>query len=192
LRTHLDHYLPPVGLDGDFTYAKTGADGFVAQAFDNAAHDFPLAHCQCAPANLKCGEQLFGLPKLSVLLNAELDRIEQLLLTEGLGKELYGAGFHRADRHSDVIISTDKDYRHQSVRTLKLVVEIEATLARQPDIKNEASRAFRVHAVQTFLGRSECLDLQADRAKQVLQGFAYGQIVIDDDDIRFVVLRWRL
>jgi hypothetical protein len=44
-------------------------------------------------------------------LEAQLDRVEQVLVAQRLGHELDGTALHRLDRHRDIAVAGDEDDR---------------------------------------------------------------------------------
>ena len=67
------------------------------------------------------------------------------------------------------------------VRLAELGLEIEPAEPRQSDIEHEAACHIGKLAAQQVRGRTERLDLEADRSKQAAQRLAHGFIVVNDE-----------
>jgi len=56
----------------------------------------------------------------TVTLNRLLNRVQQVLIIEGLGAELGGSGFHGADRHWNIVVAGHEDYRNTDISVEQL------------------------------------------------------------------------
>src|SRR6202021_3016197 len=86
---------------------------------------------------------LLILPPSMITSEAELNGIEQLLITERLRKELNGTTLHRLHRHRDVAVPCDEDDWQFPVRRGELALKIKAALPWQSDVEDQAGGAFR-------------------------------------------------
>jgi hypothetical protein len=50
-------------------------------------------------------------PRRAVALKGLLNRVQEILIAEGLGKEFRRPGFHSPHRHRDVAVTSDEDDR---------------------------------------------------------------------------------
>src|SRR5580704_15651854 len=78
-----------------------------------------------------------GLVTLKCLLN----RVQKILIPKRLGQKLDGARLQGSNRHWNVSVGRDKDDGDTFAQFCQLSLEIESTHLRQPDIKNQATRA---------------------------------------------------
>ena len=56
-----------------------------------------------------------------------LDRIQQVLIVEGLGQKLQRSCFDRPHRHRNVAVTCEKNNRDLNIRLGKLLLQIEST-----------------------------------------------------------------
>jgi Outer membrane efflux protein len=110
-----------------------------------------------------------------------LDRVEQLLIPEGLGQKFHRARLHGLHRHGNVPMTGDEDDGDRDAGLGQLTLEIEAAQSRQSHIQNEASRRVRTLAAQEFLGGRERLHAETDRSDETPERVANRPVVIDDE-----------
>jgi hypothetical protein len=110
-------------------------------------------------------------------------------MADGFGQELNCAGLHGPNRHRDIGVAADEDDGHVHICPGQIIVKIQPTSPRQPDIEHKTSRTVRATTAEELLNRGEQLDTQAYRSEQTLKPLAYLFIVIDDDDSRFSLAR---
>src|SRR5438477_12041271 len=67
---------------------------------------------------------LFICAPSTIASEAELDRVDQILITERLGQELNGAALHRLHRHRDVAMPGYEDDRDLDIRSRQLPLQI--------------------------------------------------------------------
>src|SRR5260370_34545256 len=67
---------------------------------------------------------LFILAPSTIASEAQLDRVDQVLITEWLGQELNGTALHRLHRHRDVTVPRYEADRDLDVRSRGLAVKI--------------------------------------------------------------------
>ena len=113
---HLTHDVPTMDLHGDFAGPEIRCYLFIEHPGNDKAHDLTLA----------CGQRLVAFSQLSklslpltgypVTILGLMDRIEQVLVAEGLGQELDRAGFHGPHRHGNVPMGGNKNYRNPNAR----------------------------------------------------------------------------
>ena len=106
---HFFHHLGAVHLDGDLTDAKVARDLLVEAPRYDTAHDFTLARGERFETFRQCAKLLFILPPLPVPSQAELNRIEQILISEWLGQEFNRPSLHRLDGHRNISMPGDEN-----------------------------------------------------------------------------------
>src|SRR6266403_5754224 len=84
------------------------------------------------------GDCLFVLQPPAISRDAQLNRVQQVLIAERLGQKLDRSSLYRLDGQRDVAISGDEDDRNVNIRRRELSLKIQTTSARQPDIEHEA------------------------------------------------------
>jgi hypothetical protein len=72
-----------------------------------------------------------------------MNGIEEILITERLGKELNSATLHRLHRHRDVAVPGDEDDWDLSVGRRELALKIQTALPRQSHIEDQTGGATR-------------------------------------------------
>src|SRR2546428_11664523 len=103
-------------LHGDFSGTEIRRYLFIEHPGNHKAHDLTLA----------CGQRLVALSHLSnlspllarspVAIQSLMDRIQQVLVPERLGKELHGTELHGPHRHGNIPMTRDEDYRNRNTR----------------------------------------------------------------------------
>ena len=84
-------------------------------------------------------------------------------------------------------MTADEDDWKMNVGACQNTLEFKPARPRQSDVENEATRGVGPPAVEEFLGRCECLDLEANRTKQVCDALANRGVVIDYKDGRLIL-----
>src|SRR4029077_5066880 len=112
---------------------------FIEHPGNDKAHDLTLA----------CGQRLVAFSQLSklslpltgdpVTIQGLMDRIEQVLVAEGLGQELHRAGFHGPHRHGNVPMGGNKNYWNPNARVDQLVLKVQTVDSRKSHIQNQAT-----------------------------------------------------
>jgi hypothetical protein len=82
---------------------------------------------------------------------ASLDRIQQILIANRFGEELYRTAFHGANRHRDIGVAADKDNRQAQICPGELPLKIEPASPGQPDVENQAAGKVRGGTIEEFL-----------------------------------------
>jgi hypothetical protein len=115
-------------------------------------------------------QSLFILALSTITSKGELDRVDQVLITERLGQELNGTAFHRLHRHRDVTVPRYEDNWDWDTRLREFALKIQAARPGQSNVKNEAGgtdRAFRFEEVGNG-DKEPCI--QADRSQKPPNG----------------------
>src|SRR5580700_9090932 len=130
-------------LYGDFAGSKFRGYLLVEHPGNHQAHDLALA----------CGEQLVALSqlvklslplaRLPVAIQSLVDRIQQILIPEGLGQELHRAGFHGPHGHGNIPMARDEDYGNRNTRVGQLALKIQAINSRKSHVQNQATWSVR-------------------------------------------------
>src|ERR1700751_4813606 len=86
---------------------------------------------------------LFILAPSTIASEAELDRVDQVLITERLGQELDSTRLYRLHRHRDVTVPRHEDDWDLDIRSRELALKIQTALPRQSNVQNEAGGTVR-------------------------------------------------
>src|SRR6516162_67102 len=183
-RLHLSHDLAAMDFYGDLADADIEGDLLVETAGHHQGHDFALAGGERLKPRPQRGDCLFVLQPCAIAREAQLDRVQQVLIAERLGQELDRSSLYRLDGHWDVAVSGDEDDRNLNVRCRELSLKIETASAGQPDIEHKAGGSFRAPFFDEFRHRSQRLYLQAHGTEQALERLTDPRVVIDDNDGR--------
>src|ERR1700688_4726781 len=89
LSLHLTHDMPALDLHSDFARSQFISYLLIQPARNHQAHDLALACRQRFVALSQFAEFTFLLPGNSVAIQRLLDRIQQVLVPKGFGKELH-------------------------------------------------------------------------------------------------------
>ena len=76
---------------------------------------------------------------LCVALETLLDRIQQILILEGLGQKFYGSGLHRFHGHGNIAVPADENNGDMQPGAGKFTLQIEAAEAWKADIGEKVS-----------------------------------------------------
>src|SRR5262249_2442368 len=112
---------------GDLADADVIRDLLVEATGHHQGHHLTLARGERFEARPQRGDCLFVLHPRVVSREAQLDRVQQVLIAERFGQELDSASLYRLDRHRDVAISGDKDDRNMNVCRRELSLKIKTT-----------------------------------------------------------------
>ena len=134
--------------------------------------------------SLSTTQGLVTLPTGTIASEARLDGIEQILITEWLGKELYGTALHGLDGHRDVGVRGDENDRQLPVRRGKVALKLKAACPRHSNVEHQASRAVRGDGIQEIGNTGKQLRMQADGPQQTSDRVTKLRIVINDRDAR--------
>src|SRR6266446_2383950 len=168
-------------LYGDLADPDVVGNLLVEAASHHQGHHLALPGSENLEARPQRGDRLFVLQPRAISHEAELNRVQQVLVAERLGQKLDRSSLYRLDGHRDVAISGDEDDRNVNIRRRELSLKIQTTSARQPDIEHEAGRAVRAPFVQKFGNRSQGLGLHADGSDQTTERLADPRVVIDGE-----------
>jgi hypothetical protein len=109
--THLPHDLTAMNLHRHLAQIELGGDLLVRLPVDDESHGLSLALSQGGVAPPQIGDESGVSAPFPIAPDRRLDRIEQVLILEGLGQEVDGASLHRPNAHPNVPMARDKDYR---------------------------------------------------------------------------------
>src|SRR6266853_3360667 len=154
-RFHLPHDLPTVNLHRHLAEVELARDLLVRSPNDDERHDLALALGQRGVALL----QLDGDPRppapVPVTLDRRVNRIEQVLLVERLGQELYRPGLHRPHAHRYIAVTADEDDRESDSRPRELILKRQTAHARQSHVQHETTQDVRRLGLQVLLRRGK-------------------------------------
>src|SRR5437868_1992123 len=147
---HLSHHLAAMDLYSDLADADRVRDLLVEATGHHQGHHLTLAGGEGLEARPQRGYCLFVLQPPAISREAQLNRVQQVLIAEWLGQKLDRSSLYRLNRHRDVAVSGNKDDRNMNVRGRQLSLKIETASAGQSDIEHEAGGAIRPPFVQEF------------------------------------------
>ena len=100
-------------------------------------------------------DSLLGDTAGTVLRDAELDRVQQILIAKRFGQELDRTPLHGPNRHRDIGVAADEDNRQAGFCLGQFLLKLKPALSRQPDVENQAPREIRRDAIAEFLDRGK-------------------------------------
>src|SRR4029077_11713711 len=130
-------------LHGGFGNPDIARNLFAEAAMRDLNHDLALPEAQRLEAFPEGGQRFFILASSAIAREAELNGVEETLITERLREELNGTTLHRLHRHWDVAVPCDEDDWQFPVRRSELALKIKTALPRQPDVEDQAGGAIR-------------------------------------------------
>src|SRR6476660_6964869 len=96
-------------LHGGFGNADITRNLFAKATARDLNHDLALPGAERLEALPEDRQSLFILPPGTIASEADLNGVNEVLITERLRQELDGATLHRLHRHRDVAVSCDED-----------------------------------------------------------------------------------
>src|SRR5207253_1038163 len=180
LGAHLPHELAAMDLHGSLTDPDFSGDLFIEQARNYQGQNLSLPGCQRFQAFSQNSNFCLSLPSVTIPLQPDLNRVQQILIAERLRQELDSPRLHRSHGHRDIAVGSNEDNWNRDVGLCQLPLKIEPAKARQPDVENQTTRHIPTPAAQEFLSRLEQLDLQTHGFNQALDRAANRWLVIDD------------
>src|ERR1700686_1979727 len=130
-------------LHGGFGNADIARNLFAKAAVRDLDHDLALPGAQRLEAFPEGGQSFLILPPSAITREAELNGVEELLITERLRKELNGTALHRLYRHRDVAVPCDEDDWELPVRRGEPALKVKTALPWQSYVEDQASWAIR-------------------------------------------------
>src|SRR5262245_6912372 len=182
---HLAHDLASVRFHRNLTDTDVAGNLLVEPPLQDPGHHFALTGSQRLETFPQRAQSPFSLASRAIAFEAEVDRVQQVLVPDRLGQELDRPSLHGLNRHGNVAIRGNENDRHINVRRRELSLEIETALPGQSDVENEASRPLRASGFQELRYRRQRSDLETDRLQQAAQRISDIRIVVDDHDTGF-------
>src|SRR5580700_1971332 len=155
---------------------------FVEATRHHMEHDLPLAGAKGVETLPEHSQYPFTLLSGTVASEAGLNSVKQVLITEWLCEELYGAALHRLHGHWHVGMRCNEDDRHLPARSGKVALKLKTASPRHPHVEYKASWALRRIGLEKIRNRRKLPGLQANRPQETLNRVAKLGIVIDDQD----------
>src|ERR1700676_3446195 len=169
-------------LHGGFGKADIARNLLAKAAVRDLNHDLALPGPQRLEAFPEGGQSFLILPPSAITREAELNGVEELLITKRLRKELNGATLHRLHRHRDVAVSGDEDDWEFLARGGELALKIKTALTGQSHVENQAGGAIRRIGFEKGGNGSKQVSIQAERSQQTPNRCTKVRIVINDQD----------
>jgi len=161
-----------------FGSSKFSRSLFIEHAGDDHGDDFVLSWRERFEALSQGCNFAFSLASRAISVQCDLNRIQQVLVAERLGKELDGSSLHRPHGHRDVTVGANKDNRDIVLSLSQFALKVESAYSRQPNVEDKATGYILALALQKLLGSSEQLHLQSYRLDEPLNRPANRRIVI--------------
>src|SRR6202030_912358 len=130
-------------LHGGFGNADIAGNLLAKAAVRDLNHDLALPGAQQLEAFPEGAQSFLILPPSAITMEAELNGVEELLITERLRKELNGTTLHRLHRHRDVAVPCDEDDWKFFVCGSELALKVKTALPWQSYVEDQASWAIR-------------------------------------------------
>ena len=136
---HFAHYVPAMDGRGDLAHSERRGDLFCKHAGNNEVHYLALTDSQLLVSFSQLCNLGLSLPQLVVALQGLLNRIDEILIPEGLCQKLYRPRFHGFDSHGDVSVAGDEDDRDANSPLIQFAMDIQSAHSRQAHVQNEAT-----------------------------------------------------
>ena len=128
-RAHLSHELAAMDFHRCLTSSNFAGYLFVGPTRNNQRQHFPFARCQRFKAFPQGGN--FGFLRTSgpVSVHRSLNGIQQILITERLGKEFNRSHLHGSHSHLNISMGSNEDDGNVNVGLPEFALDIEPTYA---------------------------------------------------------------
>src|SRR5258708_5595467 len=127
------------------------------------------------------GKLILLLTRYPIAIQTLVNRIQQVLVPEGLSQKLHSAGFHSLHRHRNISMTSDEDDGNPDAGFSQLPLKIQTANLREFDVQDKTTWSVRALTAQELLRRPEGLGLQAHRLQQALNGRTNQIVVINDE-----------
>src|SRR5579862_2279692 len=136
LGLHLFHDLAAIHFDGRFAGSEFRCNLLVKHPRDDEVHYLALANAESFTTMSQFSYLSLVLAQDAISSERSLDRIEEILMSEWLGKKLNGPGLHGLDRHRNVSVSREKNNGNTYSPSFQFVLKIQAADTRKSHIQN--------------------------------------------------------
>src|SRR5262249_8852666 len=119
-----------VDLDSNLAQPQFAGDLLVHQASSDEPHHLAFTLGQAVEACPHVRQALLVISPAAIALDRRGDRVQHVLIAEGLGQKIDGAGFHGLDRHGDIAVAGHEYDGNVDVRLGELGLEIEPAYPR--------------------------------------------------------------
>src|SRR5713226_3064765 len=126
-------------LHGDFAGPELKSHLLIEHARNYQSHDLALACGQRLVAVSQLAKLTLLLARHTVAVQSLVDRIQQVLVPEGLSKELHRAGFHGLHRHRNISMPGDEDDGNPDARIRQLALKVQTVHTRKSHVQNKAT-----------------------------------------------------
>ena len=110
-RLHLSHQVGAMHLHRGYRDAYVAGNLFIEATGRDLDHDLTLAGAERIETRPERTQGLITIPTGTIASEANLDRLEEVLIAERLREEFYGTALHRLHSHWDVRVRCDEDDR---------------------------------------------------------------------------------
>src|ERR1017187_3306659 len=127
---HLPHHMPAMDLHGDFAGSELKRNLLIEHARNYQSHDFALAWGERFVVLSQLAKFTVLLTRYPIAIPSLIHRIQQVLVSERLGQELDGAGFHGLYRHRNISMTGDEYDRNPDARVGQFALKIQTADSR--------------------------------------------------------------
>src|ERR1043166_795612 len=167
-------------LDGPLAGAELISDLLVERTGSHQGKDFSFSSGKGLVTFAEFGDFVELFERLTIQVDALFHGVNQILVTQRLGKKANGAALHRFDRHRNITMSGDEHNGKTATSYGQFALKVQTTQTRHIHIQHQTRRTIRHWSGQELLGRREHNRFQRNRSQQSRQKRAKGRIVIDD------------
>jgi hypothetical protein len=119
---------------------------------------------QCIETSTRLQNCPFFYTSVTVALESELNRFENVLFAEWFGQKFDRARLHGSYGHRDIAVPADENDWQMRIGLHKFCLKVKPADAGQPNVKNEAGRSNIIGhpPLKEFDWRTKRLDIQGD------------------------------
>src|SRR3981081_3192569 len=166
-RAHFFHDMPAMDLHGNLSQANLGRNLLVHQAGSDQSQNLALARGHGFKQGLHVRHRLLDFAPPAIPFNRGHHGIQHVLIAKRFGQEIDRAALHGPDGHRNIAMAGHKDDWNMNIRLGYVVLKVEAAQSWQSDVEHQAAGNIRELALQHFRRRTEHLNRQSHRLKEI-------------------------
>jgi len=173
--------MAAVQLNREFAEFEAGGNLFVRSTGDDLTHDYLLTRRQQGKSSLDIRKNSNGLPTRLIAVDAEVNGVNQFLVTKWFGQELNCTGFNRSDGHRNIPMPGNKNDGKIDAQFRQFMLEIKSVHPWESDVKDDTSRHIWQRKFKKLIGGAEGLHIELNRTNKTIERFTDGSVVVDNE-----------
>src|SRR5271156_131305 len=135
--------MPTLHLHRDFAGAELISYLFIEHARNHKTHHLALTRCQRLVTPAQFSKLILLFTRYPIAIQSLVNRIQQVLVLEGLSQELHRTRFHGLHRHRNISMTSDEDDGNADAGISQLPLKIQTIDSRKSHVENKTTRPVR-------------------------------------------------